>query len=107
MLKGLIVCFAVLFAQLAVLHVIDARIYNSPQDARQTAVTSVKQWLSSIRFLKPVKYNLALLATLWRRWASPKGRFERSISRIFFIFWCPNEVLNKHRQCLQSGFNVE
>ncbi|NYT73409.1 hypothetical protein HZU72_13350 [Halomonas sp. QX-2] len=41
MLKGLIVCFAVLFAQLAVLHVIDARLYNSPQDARQTAVTSV------------------------------------------------------------------
>lgn len=39
MLKGLIICFAVLFAQLAVLHVIDARLYNSPQDARQTAVT--------------------------------------------------------------------
>jgi len=41
MLKGLIVCFAVLFAQLAVLHVIDARLYNSPQDARQTAATVV------------------------------------------------------------------
>lgn len=41
MLKGLIICFAVLFAQLAVLHVIDARLYSSPQDARQTAVTPV------------------------------------------------------------------
>lgn len=41
MLKGLIVCFAVLFAQLAVLHVIDVRLYNSPQDVRQTAVTPV------------------------------------------------------------------
>lgn len=41
MLKGLLVCFAVLFAQLAVLHVIDVRLYNSPQDARQMAVTSV------------------------------------------------------------------
>ncbi|HSP31555.1 MAG TPA: hypothetical protein VLO13_06055 [Halomonas sp.] len=41
MLKGLIICFAVLFAQLAVLHVIDARLYNSPQDARQTAATSI------------------------------------------------------------------
>ncbi|MBT2774088.1 hypothetical protein J7J47_17835 [Halomonas sp. ISL-60] len=41
MLKGLIVCFAVLFVQLAVLHVIDARLYNSPHDARQTAVTTV------------------------------------------------------------------
>ncbi|MCW4147943.1 MULTISPECIES: hypothetical protein [Halomonadaceae] len=39
MLKGLIICFAVLFAQLAVLHVIDTRLYNSSQDARQTAVT--------------------------------------------------------------------
>ncbi|MDQ7731289.1 hypothetical protein QT231_01165 [Halomonas sp. SpR1] len=41
MLKGLIVCFAVLFAQLAVLHVIDARLYNSPQNVRQTAATTV------------------------------------------------------------------
>lgn len=41
MLKGLLVCFAVLFAQLAVLHAIDARLYSSPQDARQTAVTPV------------------------------------------------------------------
>ncbi|RBI69181.1 hypothetical protein DQ400_00290 [Vreelandella sulfidaeris] len=41
MLKGLLVCFAVLFAQLAVLHVIDVRLYNSPQDARNTAVTTV------------------------------------------------------------------
>lgn len=41
MLKGLIVCFAVLFAQLAVLHLVDIRLYNSPQDARQTAVTTV------------------------------------------------------------------
>ena len=41
MLKGLIVCFAVLFAQLAVLHVIDARLYNSSQDIRQTAITAV------------------------------------------------------------------
>ncbi|MGO2241007.1 MAG: hypothetical protein ACTH5D_04535 [Halomonas sp.] len=41
MLKGLIVCFAMLFAQLAVLHVIDARLYSSPQDARQAAVTTV------------------------------------------------------------------
>jgi len=38
MLKGLIICFAVLFAQLAVLNVIDARLYNA-QDARQTATT--------------------------------------------------------------------
>lgn len=41
MLKGLIVCFAVLFAQLAVLHVIDARLYNTPQNAPQTAATVV------------------------------------------------------------------
>lgn len=41
MLKGLIVCFAVLFVQLAVLHVIDARLYNSPQNVRQAAVTTV------------------------------------------------------------------
>ncbi|KPQ19767.1 MULTISPECIES: hypothetical protein [unclassified Halomonas] len=41
MLKGLIVCFAVLFAQLAVLHVIDVRLYNSPQDARQTPVVKI------------------------------------------------------------------
>lgn len=34
MLKGLIICFAVLFAQLAVLNAIDARLYNA-QDARQ------------------------------------------------------------------------
>ncbi|GEK52702.1 hypothetical protein [Vreelandella venusta] len=36
MLKGLIICFTVLFAQLAVLNVIDARLYNA-QDARQAA----------------------------------------------------------------------
>lgn len=41
MLKGLIICFAMLFAQLAVLHVIDARLYNSPQDARQSASTTL------------------------------------------------------------------
>lgn len=41
MLKGLIVCFAVLFAQLAVLHVVDTRLYNSPKDTRQTAVMMV------------------------------------------------------------------
>lgn len=41
MLKGLIICFAVLFAQLAVLHLVDARLYNSPQDVRQTALTTV------------------------------------------------------------------
>lgn len=41
MLKGLIICFAVLFAQLAVLHVIDARLYHSPQDARTTAVIKI------------------------------------------------------------------
>ncbi|QNI03047.1 hypothetical protein HXW73_08930 [Halomonas sp. SH5A2] len=41
MLKGLIICFAVLFAQLAILHVIDIRLYNAPQDARQTAVTKI------------------------------------------------------------------
>ncbi|MFN2411194.1 MAG: hypothetical protein ABR539_13000 [Halomonas sp.] len=41
MLKGLIICFAVLFAQLAVLHVIDMRLYNAPQDARQAAVTKI------------------------------------------------------------------
>lgn len=37
MLKGLVLCFAVLFAQLAVLNMLDARLYNA-QDARQ-AVT--------------------------------------------------------------------
>lgn len=36
MLKGLLVCFAILFVQLAVLNVIDARLYNA-QDARQVA----------------------------------------------------------------------
>ncbi|WP_386083886.1 hypothetical protein ACFIOZ_10810 [Vreelandella sp. F11] len=41
MLKGLIVCFAVLFAQLAVLYVMDARLYNASQNVRQTAVTTV------------------------------------------------------------------
>jgi len=40
MLKGLIICFAVMFAQLAVLHVIDVRLYNAPQDARQVASTT-------------------------------------------------------------------
>lgn len=40
MLKGLIICFAVMFAQLAVLHVIDVRLYNAPQDARQAAGTA-------------------------------------------------------------------
>ena len=40
MIKGLIVCFIVLFAQLAVLHVVDARLYSS-QDARPTANTLV------------------------------------------------------------------
>lgn len=40
MLKGLVLCFAVLFAQLAVLNVLDARLYNS-QDARQGASTIV------------------------------------------------------------------
>ncbi|UYO74461.1 hypothetical protein M0220_16585 [Halomonas qinghailakensis] len=38
MLKGLIICFAVLFAQLAVLSVLDARLYNA-QDVRQAATT--------------------------------------------------------------------
>lgn len=41
MLKGLIVCFVVLFAQLAVLHVIDARLYNASPDARHTAATPI------------------------------------------------------------------
>lgn len=41
MLKGLIVCFAVLFAQLAILHVIDARLHTSSQNVRQTALTTV------------------------------------------------------------------
>lgn len=41
MLKGLIVCFAVLFAQLSVLHVIDARLHNSPQNVRQAAPTAI------------------------------------------------------------------
>jgi len=41
MLKGLFICFAVLFAQLAVLHVIDVRLYSGSSDARQTAVTTV------------------------------------------------------------------
>lgn len=40
MLKSLVICFAVLFAQLAVLHVIDVRLNNSP-DARQTATSLV------------------------------------------------------------------
>jgi|TARA_B100002019_G_C20989819_1_gene459967 cell division protein FtsI/penicillin-binding protein 2 len=40
MLKGLIVCFAVLFAQLSVLSIIDARLYNA-QDARQVTSTVV------------------------------------------------------------------
>lgn len=40
MLKGLIVCFAVLFVQLAVLHLVDTR-YNSSHDVRQTALTTV------------------------------------------------------------------
>lgn len=40
MLKSLIICFFVLFAQLAVLHVVDARLYSS-QDARSTANTLV------------------------------------------------------------------
>lgn len=39
MLKGLVLCFAVLFAQLAVLNVIDARLYNG-QDARQAVSTA-------------------------------------------------------------------
>lgn len=34
MLKGLVLCFAVLFAQLAVLNILDARLYNA-QDVRQ------------------------------------------------------------------------
>ena len=38
MLKGLIICFVVLFAQLAVLKVIDARLYNA-QDVRQVVST--------------------------------------------------------------------
>lgn len=41
MLKGLLICFTVLFAQLAVLHVLDARLYAGSQDVRQTAVTTV------------------------------------------------------------------
>ncbi|WP_249975697.1 hypothetical protein [Vreelandella olivaria] len=40
MLKGLILCFIVLFVQLAVLNVVDARLYNS-QDARQVSTTMV------------------------------------------------------------------
>nr|WP_290826161.1 hypothetical protein [Halomonas sp.] len=40
MLKGLFVCFAVLFAQLAVLHLIDTRLYNGSQDIRNAAVTT-------------------------------------------------------------------
>lgn len=40
MLKGLIVCFAVMFAQLAVLHIIDVRLYHAPQDARHVAATA-------------------------------------------------------------------
>ncbi|MCG7591742.1 MULTISPECIES: hypothetical protein [Halomonadaceae] len=40
MLKGLIVCFAVLLAQLSVLSIIDARLYNA-QDARQVTSTVV------------------------------------------------------------------
>lgn len=42
MLKGLLVCFAVLFAQLAVLNVIDSRLYNA-QDARQVTSTVATQ----------------------------------------------------------------
>ncbi|WP_202932263.1 hypothetical protein [Vreelandella alkaliphila] len=40
MLKGLVICFAVLFAQLAVLSAIDARFYNA-QDARQITSTQL------------------------------------------------------------------
>ncbi|WP_404377791.1 hypothetical protein [Vreelandella aquamarina] len=40
MLKGLLICFVVLFAQLALLSAIDARLYNA-QDARQVASTAV------------------------------------------------------------------
>lgn len=40
MIKGFIICFAVLFVQLAVLHVVDARLYAS-QDVRHTASTVV------------------------------------------------------------------
>lgn len=40
MLKGLIICFAVLFVQLAVLNVVDSRLYSS-QDARQASSTLV------------------------------------------------------------------
>ncbi|MGP9770539.1 MULTISPECIES: hypothetical protein [Halomonas] len=40
MIKALIICFAVLFVQLAVLHVVDARLYAS-QDIRQTASSAV------------------------------------------------------------------
>ncbi|MBZ5487839.1 hypothetical protein HW452_09905 [Halomonas aquamarina] len=37
MIKGFIICLAVLFAQLAVLHIVDVRLYS--QDARPTANT--------------------------------------------------------------------
>ncbi|MBE0464995.1 MAG: hypothetical protein ACTIDY_15355 [Halomonadaceae bacterium] len=40
MIKGFIICFAVLFVQLAVLHVVDARLYTA-QDIRHTASTVV------------------------------------------------------------------
>ena len=40
MLKGLFLCFAVLFAHLAVLSAIDARLYNA-QDVRQVASTQL------------------------------------------------------------------
>lgn len=40
MIKGLILCFAVLFVQLAVLSAVDARLYNS-QDARQASTMMV------------------------------------------------------------------
>lgn len=40
MIKALIICFAMLFVQLAVLHVVDARLYAS-QDVRHTASNAV------------------------------------------------------------------
>ncbi|SJN09105.1 hypothetical protein CZ787_00720 [Halomonas citrativorans] len=40
MIKALIICFAMLFVQLAVLHVVDARLYAS-QDVRHTASSAV------------------------------------------------------------------
>ena len=71
MLKGLIMCFAVLFAQLAVLHVIDMRLYNSVQDARKTTLTTVtphkKETTKSKLSANPLQLSRTLYLSLTLR----------------------------------------